>query len=196
MTVEEVGKMLDLLEAEYPRSFARLNEKQRALKMSLWVREFENDEERLVYAAVRLLLRDDREFAPNIGQIREKMRMLTAPEELSEADAWAMVSRACRNGIYGYEQEFRKLPEEVRRAVGAPEQLKEWATMDVETVQSVVASNFRRSYRVQQARQKELATIPPALREALRGISERMRLEDGRNSYDRERTAREAAPSL
>lgn len=196
MTVEEVGKMLDLLEAEYPGSFARLNEKQRALKMSLWVREFENDEERLVYAAVRLLLRDDREFAPNIGQIREKMRMLTAPEELSEADAWAMVSRACRNGIYGYEQEFRKLPEEVQRAVGAPEQLKEWATMDVETVQSVVASNFRRSYRVQQARQKELATIPPALREALRGISERMRLEDGRNSYDRERTARETAPSL
>lgn len=180
MTIDEVGKMLDLLEAEYPGSFARLNDKQRGLKMSLWVREFEADEEMLVYAAVRLLIKDDREFAPNIGQIREKMRMLTATEELSEADAWSMVSKACKNGLYGYEREYQKLPETVQKAIGAPEQLREWAMMDADTVQSVVASNFRRSYRAQQSREKELAMIPPGIRESLAAISERMRLTDGR----------------
>ena len=196
MTEENVAQILTILQAEYPNSFSRLDDRQIALKLELWIKEFAEDDYTLVYAAVRLLMKSDIQFAPNIGQIREKMRMLTAQDELSEADAWAMVSKACRNGLYGYEREYAKLPENVQRAIGAPEQLREWAMMDVDTVQSVVASNFRRSYRVQQARQKELALIPPDMREALRGISERMRLEDGRNSYEREGIAGPAAPGL
>lgn len=196
MTEEEVAQILTILQAEYPHSFSRLDDRQIALKLELWIKEFARDDYQLVYAAVRLLMKSSTQYAPNIGQIREKMRLLTATEELSEADAWALVSKACRNGLYGYAQEYAKLPEDVQRAVGAPEQLKEWAMMDVETVQSVVASNFRRSYRVQQSRQKELAMIPADMREALRGISDHMRLEDGRNSYERERTAGPAAPGV
>lgn len=170
MTVDAIGKILDLLEAEYPGSFSKMSEKQRGLKMMLWIREFENDEETLVYTAVRLLMKDNREYAPNIGNIREKIRVLTTPDELSDGDAWALVSKACANGLYGAQKEFDKLPPEVQQAVGSPEQLKAWAAMDAETVQSVVASNFRRTFRVRQAREKELSALPAKMREMIEGV--------------------------
>lgn len=183
MNAENVVKILTLLQAEYPNSFSRLDERQMKLKMELWIKEFEADEYKLVYASVRILMRENREFAPNIGQIREKMRLLTAPDELSEADAWTIVSKACRNGLYGYAQEYAKLPEDVQRAVGAPEQLREWAMMDADTLQSVVASNFRRSYRVYKSRQKELAMIPSELRAALLGASGSMKLIEAQEDH-------------
>ena len=88
-----------------------------------------------------------------------------------------MVSKACSNGIYGYREEFAKLPPEVQRAVGAPEQLREWAMMDSDTVQSVVASNFQRNYRASQTRAREQAKLPPNVLQMIAGVSERMMLE-------------------
>ena len=171
-----IGKILTLIQSEYPNSFSNMDARTMALKKQLWTSEFQNEDLNLVYAAVRLLMKENREFAPNIGQIREKMRLLTEPEELTEAQAWAMVSRACANGLYGYQTEFDKLPPEVQQAIGAPEQLKEWAAMDTGTVQSVVASNFRKSFRVQQERKKQLDMLPPEIRRTLGSAAAGMRM--------------------
>ncbi len=176
MTEEETARIMTLLQAEYPGSFSRLDDRQMALKLELWIREFERDEYNLVYAAVRLLMKENREFAPNIGQIRDKMDLLLAPDELDETQAWALVAKACTNGLYGAQKEFDKLPPDVQRVVGSPEQLKAWAGMDAETVQSVVASNFRRSYRVRKARERELAMIPADVREMIQGAANSLRL--------------------
>ena len=170
--------MLTLIQAEYPQSFTRMDDRQMALKLELWSKEFQNDDSMLVYAAVRTLMGTAREYAPNYGQIREKMRELTVGKSLDEQQAWALVSKACSNGFYGYREEFAKLPPEVQRAVGRAEQLKEWAVMDVDTVQSVVASNFMRSYRAGVEREKELARIPQDVRDMLSGISNKMRIGD------------------
>ena len=52
------------------------------------------------------------------------MRKLAVKNQLSEAEAWAMVSKAARNGLYGAREEFEKLPEDVKQAIGTPDQLK------------------------------------------------------------------------
>lgn len=181
MEYEEVRKLLTLIQAEYPQSFSKLDERQMALKLEMWSKEFKDDNAMLVYSAARTLMGTAREFAPNSGQIREKMRELTSEKTLDEQQAWALVSKACANGYYGYKKEFAKLPPEVQRAVGRPEQLKEWAVMDVDTVQSVVASNFMRSYRAGVEREKEMARIPQEVREMLGQVSEKMRLTGGKN---------------
>lgn len=54
------------------------------------------------------------------------------------------------------------LSDTVRRVVGSPSQLREWAMMEPDTVQSVVASNFQRSYRSRAASEKEFAALPEA----------------------------------
>ena len=48
---------------------------------------------------------------------------------------------------------------------------KEWAAMDVDTVQSVVASNFMRNYRATQQREKEISLLPQNVQEMLAGVA-------------------------
>ena len=164
MTIRQI---LTLLQSEYPQSFSRMDDRTMALKAELWEREFSADNPNLVYAAIRTYMRTPERFAPSIGQVREIMTSLTAGEELQAQDAWALVSKACQNGLYGYLEEYQKLPPDVQAAVGAPEQLKSWAMMDSDTVESVVASNFMRSFRAHKEREKARAALPKELKELL-----------------------------
>ena len=175
MTPEQVDKILTVLQAEYPNSFSNMDERLMALKRNLWVKEFAADDFNLVFAAIRVCMKTGGAFAPNIGEIRQKMAMFTEETELPEHTAWAMVQKACQNGIYGYKKEFAKLPEAVQRAVGAPEQLRAWAMMDAETVNSVVASNFMRNYRTQQTRDHQLSLLPPEMRAMIGGVAAGMK---------------------
>lgn len=87
--------------------------------------------------------------------------MISAGDEMTEAEAWGIVAKALRNSAYGSREEFDKFPPVIKRIVGSPSQLREWSMMDSETVHSVVASNFQRSYKAIAQREKELAKLPP-----------------------------------
>lgn len=169
MNKTETAKLLTLLQSEYPLSFAKLDEDGMKMKRELWASEFKDDSFNAVYTAVRMCMETGSDFAPNIGQVRAKMRKQNPDNEseMTASEAWALVSKACRNGSYGYMKEFAKLPPVVQRAVGRPEQLKEWAAMDEETVQSVIASNFMKSFRLAQAQEEERKSYPPALMEMI-----------------------------
>ena len=172
MNRKDTKGILALLQTEYPASFVRLDDQQMQAKVNLWAELFADDPPLVVAAAVKAIIAgDSREFAPSIGEIKNKMHDLTAPAVLSETEAWALVSKAVRNGIYGYEEEFAKLPPTVQAAVGRAEQLKEWAVMDEDTVQSVVASNFMRGYKVTQKRERETAMIPESVKALLDGVT-------------------------
>lgn len=174
MTKDQVTQLLTLIQTEYPQSFRAMDERMLALKLELWTKEFQNDDGTLVYAAVRTYMRSGERFAPTIGQVREKIRLLTGPDTLSEQGAWALVSEACRNGSYGYLKEFNKLPPDIQRAVGRPEQLKEWAALDTHELQTVVASNFMRTYRTQAARAEALEAIPDEARALLGSMAQNL----------------------
>ena len=92
---------------------------------------------------------------------------LSAPESLTEMEAWTLVSRAARNSAYHAEREFEKLPPAVQQAVGGPEQLRAWAMMDTSEFESVVASNFMRTYRTVQERERESMLLPASVRNSL-----------------------------
>lgn len=179
-----IKTILTLLQSEYPHSFSTMDSRTMKAKIELWEQEFAEDNINLVYAAVRLYMKYPNQFAPNIGQIRENMRTLQKKEsaELPDQAAWAKVSKACANGLYGYREEFNALPEDIQRAVGAPEQLKAWAQMDADTVESVVASNFMRNYRALKKREKDMEMLPAEMRERLTGISSAMAIESPRQT--------------
>lgn len=177
MTREETAEMLAILKAAYPHSFKDMTRVDGLAMLSLWERIFADDDKNVVSAAIDALISTRTVgFSPTPGEVKEQIRKLYSANELDELAAWALVSKACANGIYGYKEEFAKLPPEVQRAVGAPEQLRDWAMMDSDTVQSVIASNFQRNYRASQAREKDLAKLPSNVRQILSGVAERMRL--------------------
>lgn len=99
-------------------------------------------------------------FAPSVGQLIGKLNTITSTNEPSELEAWAMVSKALRNGYYGAEEEFSKLPELVQKAVGNPSNLRQWSQTDVDSIENVIQSNFLRTYRNVVKRAEEVQKMP------------------------------------
>ena len=180
MNRKDAAGIMAILQTAYPTYYAKQSDQQRMEAVNLWAELFAADPAPVVAAAIKaIIVSSPNPFPPSIGEIKNKMRDLTTPAGLSETEAWAMVSKALHNGIYGYKDEFDKLPPTVQAAVGRAEQLREWAVMDIGEVESVVTSNFMRSFKTIQKRERETAMIPPDVRELLTGVSAAMLPEAG-----------------
>lgn len=161
MTRDDVIKIMSVLRGAYPHFYRDISKQEAYDTINLWTDMFSNDDASIVAAAVKSLIDgDDKGFPPTIGQVKAKMRLLVGSDELTEAEAWNLVSKAVKNGLYGAVEEFEKLHPAVKRIVGSPSQLRDWASMDSDTLHSVVASNFQRSYKVVATREKEIAALP------------------------------------
>ena len=179
MTLQDVGQVMDILSAIYPAFYSKQSDNERYNAASLWASLFEPYPVELVAAAVKSFIAlDTKGFPPVPGQIMEKVRLLTQPQEMSEAEAWALVKRACSNGIYGAQAEFDALPLPIRQIVGSPSQLREWAMVDGDEFNTVIASNFQRAYRVHVQRERDYMALPSDIRELADSLSGRLALEE------------------
>ena len=168
MTKEEAAKVMAVLQVNYPENFGNKSDEVIKATAELWSRAFADEPYQLVSAAVMAhMVSDTNRFMPPIGVIKAKIAELMKPDEMTEQEAWGLVAKALRNSIYGADEELAKLPPAVQRAVGGASQLRDWAMMDTETVQSVVASNFQRSYRVTSQRERDWEKLPPGLKNYL-----------------------------
>ena len=86
--------------------------------------------------------------------------------------------RAASRSAYGAREEFERLPEDIRRIVGAPSQLFEWSQMDSDVFNSVVASNFQRAWTARTESRRRQALLPGGVRRVIAGLAERMALEE------------------
>ena len=168
MNTRETQGLLAMIKAAYPNFYRDMPRADLVAAVNLWQKQFSEVDVSVVKAALHALIATRKEgYPPTIGAVKDQIAKLTAPQRLSEAEAWALVSRAARNGTYGYRQEFEKLPPEIQRVVGRAEQLRAWAMMEADEVESVVASNFMRAFRNAAAREREEFLLPQAVREAL-----------------------------
>ena len=110
-------------------------------------------------------------FAPSIGQLINKLHEVQSPQELNEMEAWLLVSKALRNGTYGAIEEFNKLPPLVQKAVGGPDNLRNWAQTDTNSIENVVQSNFMRSYRLVVNRENEIKKMPADVRTLIENVN-------------------------
>lgn len=161
MTRQETGIIMDILTAAYPAFYSGRNAPDIRATLNLWAEMFADDDVRVVAAAVKALIASDTSgFPPVIGEVKDHVRRITHPDELTEQEAWSLVSRALGNSYYNAGEEFRKLPPVVRAVVHDPGQLRDWSTMDLKTVHSVVASNFQRSFRAKATAAREYDMLP------------------------------------
>lgn len=182
MNHKQAHQTLMLLQANYPDCFRGMSEEAAEVKINLWADMFADEPFELVIAAAKAhIAADTRGFMPTVGQLKERIAMMRADSNMTEMEAWNLVSSALKNSTYGAEEEFRKLPPPIKRAVGSPNQLREWALMDSETVQSVVASNFQRSFRAWQERDKDYAKLPQSIKNFIGQFAETQlgRLKEG-----------------
>jgi hypothetical protein len=118
------------------------------------------------------ILSDTKGFAPTPGQLIDKIPVQSF--DMTEMEAWGMVNKALSNSNYHAKEEFDKLPLIVQKTLGRFEVLQEWAGMEIDTVQSVIQSNFIRNYRTVLQREKEHNKLPTRLREILEAAGAKM----------------------
>lgn len=124
--------------------------------------------------AVQMHLQTE-ESPPTVAGIRKQFAKLKADEsdDLNETAAWSLVLKAIRRSTYYSEEEFAKLPATVQRAVASPKQLREWATLedvDGKTL-TVIQSNFQRTFRVEQQRERERNKLSPDVLRLMRPLN-------------------------
>ncbi len=170
MTKQDTYQVLATLQAFYPDSFRGMTDTAAQLKVTLWQEQFADDPATLVQAAVKAYVSTDKKgFMPVPGQIKEQIALLRDKGGLSEQDAWELVIKALSNSSYGSVEEFFKLPVDVQRAVGSPNMLRSWASVNISELQTVIASNFKRDYRAITAQKKDYDKIPEKIKKLAEG---------------------------
>lgn len=168
MTREDTIKILSVLRGAYPAFYRDITKQEAEATIALWESMFDEEPYALVSAAVKAFISGDgKGFPPAIGQIKERIRQITQPEEMTEQEAWALVSKAVQRSTYGSVEEFAKLPPEVQAVVHDPGQLRQWASSPAEDLETVVASNFMRSFRAKQKATKEYMALPTSVKQLM-----------------------------
>lgn len=164
MTRDETKKIIRIMVDSYPN----FKPSDISETIDVWCMMLDGFSYQQVSVALKAyILSDSSGFAPSIGALVDKIHGMSQPNELNEMEAWSLVSKAIRNGYYGAEEEFEKLPEMVQKAVGNPSNLRAWAHTDEQSIENVVQSNFMRTYRAVVKKQYEQEKIPEGLRIAM-----------------------------
>lgn len=191
MTNEEVKKIIGTMILAYPN----YKPDNMSMLIELWKEMLSEYTYQQVAMALKAYIASDTSgFAPSIGQLVGKIQMINQPEELNEMEAWNLVSKAIRNGYYGAEEEFSKLPPLVQKAVGSHEQLRQWAQTDIDSVENVIQSNFMRTYRAVVERSLNVSRMPVETRKRIEAINYRPTIENRNLGQIESREEKETIP--
>lgn len=160
MTEKETTQILMAISTMFPQ----FKPGDRATTIKMWTECLGDLTYEQVSQAVRdFIMTDTKGFPPTVGQIRALIAGRRPVEIMGEGHAWELVYNALQNGYYGAEEEFNKLPEDCRSALGGAGQLRQWATMNIDDI-SVAESNFKRAYRAVVERRAKMEALPENMR--------------------------------
>ena len=176
MTREETKQLLMMVKAVYPQF--EIKPEQMSATVNAWHLMLEEYPADSVSAAFKIYIKtNNTAFAPSVSQIIGCMYAPKQNEQLSEGEAWALVKKAIADGNYHSEERFAELPPIVQKAVGGSQMIRQWAMCDTEEVNSVIASNFMRTYKAVLSKQEFGDKVPPQLSELVKGISDKVSAE-------------------
>lgn len=196
MNLKEAAGVMDVLTVAYPQFYKNQTDEEKFMAAKLWAEMFADDPLALVLASVKTFIAtDEAGFPPGVGKIKAAIVKLTKPPELemSEMEAWTLVRRAIHGsyleewskkmGPNGWddrtsaERNFEKLPPLLQQIVGGPENLAEWNKLDDKELNTVLQSNFMRSFRARAAHAKEFLALPADIRQSMEKLGSGMKMQ-------------------
>lgn len=170
----ETTKILAVLKATYPHYYNKVSKEEAENVVSVWQSMLEDYDYQTVSVAVKAFITSDASgFPPTIGQIIDKILKLREPADgMSEMEAWNRVKKAISNSGYCAREEFEQLPPVLKRLVGGPQQLHQWSQMNSEHLNTVVQSNFMRSYTAVARSEREMQALPNRVKELVGIVTE------------------------
>lgn len=171
MNLKQTLAVMTILEAAYPRFYAGKTKEELKQATELWAMMFQNDDAKIVTEAVKSMV-CTLEFPPTVADVKKKISLITQPQASSEMEAWNMVLVAIQNANYKAQEMFDALPPICKRIVGSPNQLREWAVMESKNLNTIVQSNFMRSYSAKVSQEKEYNMLPESAKQLKQMLAE------------------------
>jgi Zn-dependent M16 (insulinase) family peptidase len=148
---------------------------------------FADTDYNFVSAAIRTYIATDTTgFPPSIGKVNELIRTITNKEQLTPLEAVRLIKAAASNSLYNAKAEFDKLPPVLKKLVGNPSQLRAWAEMDADRLDSYVSNNIIKEYNAISKKEDIKNTIPENVRALMGDFSDKFRIEDTQNKQEGE----------
>lgn len=151
MIINEIGILLKEVRVHYPNMKVIDPEATAAG----WYRMLKDETLENSLKALDVYLRGAHEFAPNSGQILDIINQKRLGGIPTPQGAWLEVKQALRNSGYHAEEEFEVLHPLIKKVVGRPATLKEWAMATDEGTKSVIQNRFIRAYEIEVDRARE-----------------------------------------
>ena len=178
MTREETKMIIGMLGAVYSSEFDRKTDEQINTMIDVWTMLFEDEDANKIANATKAYLKSNSNaFMPTPAMLIEKAYNMFEPKGMTEQQAWNHISRAIRNGNYHAREEWENLPKEVQEMCSVQD-IRDWAGMDTDKVQTVVASNWQRSFKVREKARQEYNRLPNATKDLIESLGTQMKLED------------------
>lgn len=184
MKKTELINLLARIEASYPNWHPR----DRDILMDTWYQALQDIPYQAALGAFLAYLTSNTSgFAPGPANIRSMLYMRAESNDPTAEEEWSKVSSAIRRGSYHAEEEFNKLSPLTQKAIGSPSNIRNLATSDIQTVETVEKSHFIRTYNTLLESEKVRRRMPADVQNGL-GLSapvhkqiettDRMELED------------------
>lgn len=169
MTREETQMLIASIKAVYPNF--KIAPEELTFTVNAWHTMLEEYPYEGIQAAFKIYVKTNNTgFAPSVSQLINAMYQPKENNQLSEGEAWAMVKRAIQDGCYHAGERYNELPPMIQRAVGSPNMISQWAQTDSDTVNTVIMSNFQRTYRTLLQKQSFNDKVPETLSGLVTGI--------------------------
>ena len=171
MTREETKELLMMIQAVYPNF--RVEPSQMGATINAWHMMLEEYSAESVGAALKIYTKTNNTgFAPSVSQLIGDMYAPTKNEQMTEGEAWHMVKKAIGDSGYHAQEHFDNFPPIIQKAVGSPTMLRQWGMTDSDEVNTVIMSNFQRTYRSLLSQEEFKNRVPEAIVEAVRPMIE------------------------
>lgn len=177
MTRQEALAVMAILKTAYPTFYKNYSKEDVNAAVDLWATMFSEESIQVVTEAIKALM-CTLKYPPTIADVKEKIAMITQPLMMTEMEAWSRVRGAI--SYYHANEAFANLPPMLQKIVGSPNVLKEWSQMDIETLNTVVQSNFMRSYKAKVAQEREYAMLPSSTKQLIAGLAQKYSLTEGK----------------
>ena len=182
MTKDETLQVLSLLRASYPAFYSKMQKRELEAIANLWTEMFADDDFGIVKYALKELIATHTGFPPDIAALKIKIKEIvqTATDKPTHEELWLILKRATSNGYYGAAAEFEKLPPILKRYVGSPATLREYAMIDTDTFNTVNHGQFLKQIKIIEEREEYSAKMPSEVKmlisSVVKGIEEPKRL--------------------
>ena len=183
MNKKETSQIIAVLMASYPNFLNNKGANDIQATINVWTDMLADYNYKEVSMAIKVFItQNNGGFAPSIGQVIDKViSFKNQGNEMTEQEAWNLISKAIKNSTYHATEEYEKLPLLLQKLAGSPSQLKEWGQMESDTVQTVVASNFMRSYKAKSNKEREYQALPNDVKNLISSISNKLAIECDNN---------------